>query len=210
MNLAVIPAGGKSTRMGCAKLMLPLGDKSVLEHVIAALRQAAIDPIVVVIGSHVPELVALAEKEHAQVYLLEHETADMRATVEHGLRWVEARFSPSAKQDNWLLAPADHPTLAAGIVRQLLKARIANPDRSIVIPTFQAKRGHPALIGWNHVAGIRAMPAQLGLNAYLRRQVAVTLELPVASADVLCDLDTPEDYQRLRRRWRDGSGLLLP
>ena len=40
MIFALIPAAGKSTRMGRPKLALPLGEKTVLEHVIAALRQA--------------------------------------------------------------------------------------------------------------------------------------------------------------------------
>jgi hypothetical protein len=26
-------------------------------------------------------------------------------------------------------------------------------------------------------------------------------EVPVSNADVLCDLDTPEDYERLRAKW---------
>jgi hypothetical protein len=33
---------------------------------------------------------------------------------------------------------------------------------------------------------------------YLRAQAAETLEVPVAGEGVLCDLDTAEDYERLR------------
>src|SRR5262249_26069528 len=44
-----------------------------------------------------------------------------------------------------------------------------------------------------------------GLNVYLRQHAAETLELPVDSADVLCDLDTPEDYERLRRAGLDAT-----
>ena len=98
----------------------------------------------------------------------------------------------------WLLCPADHPTLEPGVVRQLVEARRTSPAHSITVPTFEERRGHPVLIDWRHVAGMRALPAGLGLNAYLRRQGEATLEVPVASAGVLCDLDTPEDYERLR------------
>jgi molybdenum cofactor cytidylyltransferase len=65
------------------------------------------------------------------------------------------------------------------------------------VPTHQGRRGHPALIGWEHVAAIRATPSDQGLNAYLRSRPKETLELPVASDSVLADLDTPEDYERL-------------
>jgi molybdenum cofactor cytidylyltransferase len=113
---------------------------------------------------------------------------------------LEERFAP-AGEDDWLLAPADHPTLDAGVVRELARARAGNPQASIVVPTWEGKRGHPTLIAWRHVAGLRAHPTGEGLNAYLRRHAAETLEVP-AGAEVLADLDTPEDYERLLERFR--------
>jgi molybdenum cofactor cytidylyltransferase len=200
MILALLPAAGKSTRMGRPKLALPLGGRTVLEHAVAALRQAGVEHVLVVVGPHVPELVPLAEAAGAAVCLLAQETPDMRATIEHGLRWLEECLHPSP-EDAWLLTPADHPTLDAAVVRDLRQARAAHPDRSILIPAFAGRRGHPTLIGWKHVAGIRAHPAGQGLNAYLRLHGGETLEVPVTSADVLRDLDTPEDYERLLRTW---------
>jgi molybdenum cofactor cytidylyltransferase len=196
---AVLPAAGKSARMGRPKLALPLGGCSVLERVVEAVRRAGVEAVVVVIGPHVPELAPLAEAAGAHALLLPEETADMRATVEHGLRWLEERFRP-APADRWLLLPADHPTLDAELVRRLLEARARAADRSIVIPTFHGRRGHPAVIDWKHVAGVRALPPGLGLNRYFRQQSEETLEVPVESPEVLCDLDTPEEYERLMRR----------
>jgi molybdenum cofactor cytidylyltransferase len=202
--LALIPAAGKSTRMGRPKLALPLGGRTVLEHVIAALRGAGVEHVLVVVGPHVPELVPLAEAAGADALLLPEETPDMRATVEHGLRRLERRFSPRP-EDGWLLVPADHPTLDPSVVRQLLAARAARPDCSVVLPTHEGRRGHPALIAWRHVAGLRALPPGQGLNVYLRQQMGETLEVPVPTAEVLCDLDTPADYERLARRAGPGG-----
>src|SRR5436309_15902360 len=116
MIYAVVPAGGRSTRMGRPKLALPLGDRTVIEHVVAALRAGGADRVLVVVGPHTPELAPLASAAGADVCRLPEATADMRATVEHGLRWLEenCRLRPD---DAWLLAPADHPTLDAGVVR---------------------------------------------------------------------------------------------
>ena len=200
MTFALIPAAGTSSRMGRPKLALPLGNRSVLGHVIAALRQAGIERILVVVGPHVPELVPLAESAGAAVLLLAKETFEMRATIEQGLNWLETQFHPE-DNDSWLLVPADHPSLNPAVVAQLLRARAANPHGSIVVPTFHGRRGHPALLSWEHVARIRKLPADQGLNAYLRQHVDVTLEVPVDFADILTDLDTPEDYEQLRRRW---------
>jgi molybdenum cofactor cytidylyltransferase len=197
MTFAVIPAAGKSVRMGRPKLALPLGGSTVLERVVAVLREAGVETVLAVVGPHVPELVPLAERAGAQVLRLPGETPDMRATVEAGLRWLEQQFRPEAS-DPWLLVPADHPALDVAVVRSLLRARAGSAERSIVVPVHGGRRGHPTLIDWKHVAAMRALPAGSGFNVYLRQRMAETLELPADSASVLCDLDTPEDYEGLR------------
>jgi len=200
MIFAIVPAAGKSARMGRPKLSLPLGGRTVLERVVSALRTAGVEHVLVVVGPHVAELAALAESAGAHALLLADETPDMRATVERGLSWLEERFQPR-DDDAWLLVPADHPTLDPAVVVALTQARRCHPEASIVIPTYEGRRGHPALIVWHHVAGIRALAPDRGLNAYLRLHAAQTLELPVTTPHVTCDLDTPEDYERLRREY---------
>jgi molybdenum cofactor cytidylyltransferase len=196
MRFAVVPAGGKSTRMGRPKLSLPLGDRTVLEHVVGALRAGGVDHVLVVVGPHVRELAPLAERAGAHVCLLEEETPDMRATVEAGLRWLEEHLAP-ASTDDWLLVPADHPTLHASVVRALDDARREHPECSVFVPTFEGKRGHPTLIAWQHVPDIRAHPLGEGLNTYLRQHRPRTCEVPVADGEILRDLDTPEDYEKV-------------
>jgi molybdenum cofactor cytidylyltransferase len=193
---AVVPAAGHSSRMGRPKLALPLGDRTVIEHVIAALKAGGAGGVVVVIGPHVPELIPLAEAAGADVCRLAEPTPDMRATVERGLAWLEEHTlrHPEA----FLLVPADHPTLDAAVVRELCDAFRGDPSRSILIPTHGGRRGHPALVAWRHVAGIRALPADRGINSYFREHASEVREVPVASAAVLADLDTPEDYARLK------------
>jgi molybdenum cofactor cytidylyltransferase len=203
MKFAVVPAAGKSVRMGRPKLALPLGDRTVLECVVSALRQAGVDHVLVVVGPHVPQLAPLAESAGAHVLQLTEETPEMRATVEEGLRWLEERFRPRP-DDGWLLVPADHPTVDPSFVQLLVAERAAHPGKSIVVPTHGGRRGHPTLIDWKHVAAIRAQARGAGLNVYFRQQSAETLEVPAASPDVLFDLDTPEDYERLRRAREAG------
>jgi molybdenum cofactor cytidylyltransferase len=192
---AVLPAAGFSRRMGRPKLSLPWGESTILEAVVSALKSAGIDRVLVVIGPHVPELGPLAERAGALVLPLAEPTPDMRTTLEHGLTWLEQSFHPN-NEDAWLLVPADHPMLDARVVRRLLAAW--QPGHSMVVPTFAGLRGHPTLIGWSHVAELRAHPPGQGLNTYLRQHPEETWEVPVETDAVLRDLDTPEDYQQLR------------
>jgi molybdenum cofactor cytidylyltransferase len=196
LTVALIPAAGKSTRMGRPKLLLPIRGKTVLELVIATLRQAGIDQILVVIGPHVAELAPIARQAGGHALLLADETPDMRATVEHGLDWIDKHLQPRT-DDAWLLVPADHPTLKPGIIHELLTARQRRPGCSIFVPTHAGRRGHPTLIAWKHVPVIKMFPRDCGLNQYLRKQCDETLQVPVDDEAVLFDLDTPEDYDRL-------------
>src|SRR5205807_1937561 len=117
MIFALIPAAGKSTRMGRPKLSLPLGERTVLEHVIDTLHQGGIRKVVVVVGPHVPELVPLAKQANAVVCHLAEQTPDMRATVEAGLHCIE-HVADMRDKDSWLLCPADHPCLDATVVEE--------------------------------------------------------------------------------------------
>ena len=200
MKFAVLPAGGKSKRMGRPKLALPLGERTVLEYVLAALRQAEVEHILVVIGPHVAELGSLAESAGASVCSLATASSGMRGAVEYGLRWLEQRFQPRP-EDTWLLVPGDHPALDASVVPQLESAYAAQSRFSIAIPTHEGRRGHPTLFSWKHVAALRAHPAELRLNTYVRQHATETLEVPVDNAGVLWDMDTPEDYEWLRQNW---------
>jgi CTP:molybdopterin cytidylyltransferase MocA len=157
-----------------------------------------VDSVLVVVGPHVPELLDLARGAGASTLLLTEPTPDMRATVLAGLDWIERRHAP-VPTDAWLLSPADHPTLAPSVIRHLLRARRDHPQFSIFLPTHAGRRGHPTLVGWSHVPAIRSQPVDQGLNSYFRSHRAETLEIPVQSAEILRDLDTPEDYERLLR-----------
>jgi molybdenum cofactor cytidylyltransferase len=197
MIFAVVPAAGHSVRMGCPKLELPVGGRPVLAHVVDALIRGGTDHAVVVLAPHVAHLAPAAAPAHALV--LREPTPDMRATIEMGLGWLEQQFHPD-RRDAWLLAPADHPTVTAAVVRALLHAWQARTEQEVFVPTCSGQRGHPALFTWGTVAALRRHPVTEGLNTFIRACAARVEEVPVDDPEVLADLDTPEDYEQLRQR----------
>jgi molybdenum cofactor cytidylyltransferase len=183
--------------MGVPKLALPQGGRSVLEAVVTALKQGGVRETLVVVGRHVAHLRALAESAGAHVLELAEPTSDMRATVEQGLGWLQERFHPRP-EDHWLLAPADQPALGSRVVSRLLEVRQGHPEDDVFVPTYCGRRGHPTLLAWHLVPALRAHSAGEGINAFVRRLGTQPREVPIDDPAVLTDLDTPEDYDRLR------------
>jgi CTP:molybdopterin cytidylyltransferase MocA len=201
---ALIPAAGHSVRMGRPKLLLPLGGETILERLLHAARDGGLTRAIVVVRPDDEELAEVAVRAGADVVRLRAATPDMRATVLAGLDWIEARL-PLTERPGFFLIPADHPVVSGNVFRTLA-ARIGQDRDSIIVPTFEGRRGHPVWIAWSHVAGIRTVAEGRGLNAYLRSQAAQTLEAPWPTAEVLIDLDTMEDYERLCRDAKGGCG----
>jgi molybdenum cofactor cytidylyltransferase len=195
-SFAVVPAAGKSTRMGRPKLALLYQGHTVLEAVIAALIAGGVENVLVVLGPHVCDLVEATHRAGARALVLANETPDMRATVAEGLRELTRAFHPRPDAV-WFLAPADHPTLRPEVVRTLLAAARDDKAFSAAIPIYQGKRGHPTLLSWQHAERLETFSPTQGINAYLRQLGDALREVPVEHAEILCDLDTPEDYARL-------------
>ncbi|MFO0864286.1 MAG: nucleotidyltransferase family protein [Gemmataceae bacterium] len=192
-TFALVPAAGKSVRMGRPKLLLPWQDKPIIAHVLDALRTGGVDTTLVVVRPDDTELRDAAMKAGADVLVLPADTPDMKATILAGLAELKRTQSPNA-DDGFLLVPADHPTLDPEIVRTLLRE---SADASILVPTCNGKRGHPTWIAWNHVEPLRGLSPDEGLNSYLRRHGEQTREIAWQSDGILRDLDTPEDFERL-------------
>ena len=117
---------------------------------------------------------------------------DMKASVLAALQHLEGE---ATGQDVWLLAPADMPTLSPDVIKKLLQAA-RQSFGTILIPTANGRRGHPVLFRWPMAAAVATLAADQGVNELLR-QFPVT-EVPCQDEAILADVDTPEDYRRLR------------
>lgn len=196
MIAAIVPAAGRSERMGRPKLILPIDGLCLIARVVLALGQGGAKPVVVIApprdSAGADALIDAAARAGATVVIAEERPADMRASFELGLARLEAGSScPSAV----LLAPADSPGIAPALVAQLVRQARVEPD-AILIPTYQGKRGHPIVLPWPVALKSRTLPGGVGLNALVALHAPETVELEVNEAGILDDLDTPEDYQR--------------
>ncbi len=203
MIAAVVPAAGRSQRMGRPKLILPLEGGTVIARVIRALREGGAETIVVVVppsefaGAEV--LADEATRAGAVVVVADSATADMRASVELGLDRLRRGPAPSAV----LLAPGDSPGITPELVRRIIALASAEPA-SIIVPKYRGRRGHPIALPWDLAAEVRDLPTGTGVNALVAARADRVQMLDVDDPGTTADLDTPDDYRAWVEARRDG------
>lgn len=192
---AIVPAAGRSERMGRPKLILPIGDTTVIAHLVRALAEGGAAPVVVVTPPHdAPGAAVLADEARsagAEVVVAAERPADMRGSFELALDHLGTGPPPATV----LLAPADSLGISAEVTAAVIASARSNPE-AIIIPTCQGQRGHPIALPWPLAVRTRALPLGAGINALVALHAAEVIELPVADTRILDDLDTPDDYRR--------------
>jgi molybdenum cofactor cytidylyltransferase len=89
----------------------------------------------------------------------------------------------------------DQPSVTTGLVDQMIQS-FATTEKSILVPLYKDKRGHPILFSSLYRDEILTQYGDVGLRGLLHSHSDDTFELAVSNASVLCDMDHPEDYRR--------------
>src|SRR5437773_1600912 len=93
-SYAIVPAAGRSRRMGSPKLLLPWGDSTLIERLLAAWRESRVNQIVVVVHPNDRELAARCGGERTTIVAPAVPPPEMKDSVTAALRRIEQSFSP--------------------------------------------------------------------------------------------------------------------
>ncbi|HWB08335.1 MAG TPA: nucleotidyltransferase family protein [Pirellulales bacterium] len=192
-SFCIVPAAGASLRMGTPKLLLPWQGTTIIEHVLAAWREANVDRLLIVARAGDTDLIERSRRAGAEVIQADPPPADMKASVGLGLAHVARHLAPRS-EDVWLTAPADLPFLSPDVIRALIAAHNPAAPR-VLIACHQGRRGHPVLFPWSHAAKVGELAADEGLDRLVARSKPALIEC--GERAVCDDLDTPADYERL-------------
>lgn len=196
-HFAILPAAGRSERMGQPKLLLPWGASTVIETVLAAWGASVVDRVIVVVHPHDQELANICRRAGADMVVPTVAPAEMKTSIRLGLEHIAATCQATAA-DAWLLAPADMPLLTAAAIDAVSAAHDPQSPQ-ILVPTHRGRRGHPVLFPWPLAQDVFTLADDEGVNAIVHRHGYRSVELADAAA-IGSDIDTPADYERLRPR----------
>lgn len=190
----LIPAAGRSSRMGTWKLMLPFGGKSVIETVVStALNVCA--RVVLVTGYRSDDLTSFFDGSDCVTTI---ENTDWRngmfSTVRAGIEAVKTR--------RFFITLADMPLVDSDVYRVILRAsKIAPENQSddVFLPIFNGRRGHPVLLPNGIIPKIRnAGPEITTMKQIIRRERI--REVAWKNDTIHRDLDTLAEYKSALHR----------
>ena len=187
MNVsAIILAAGKSSRMGQQKMLMPWGNTTVLGKVIETLRAAGVEDITLVTNSAIAHQIT-----NYKLPITLNNDGEMLESIQIGLQAQK----PTAQAT--LICLGDQPQAEERSVRLVCEMFLAQKS-SIVVPSYQMRRGHPWLIArelWNEILQMRAPES---MRDFLNKHGDDIFHINYYSPSILQDLDTPADYLKYK------------
>lgn len=187
----IVLAAGTSTRFGAAKQLLPYRNSTLVGRATRVALEAGLSPIVVVTG-HERERVAAAV---AGLPVTEVFNPDYLAGQNTSVRSGVASLPASAGAAIFLLA--DQPAVKSDVIQLLVQSH-RETLAPIAMPTYEGRRGNPILFDRETFAELQTIAGDVGGRVLFSKYQERILRVPVTDSGILQDIDTPEDYERLR------------
>ena len=178
--------------MGSPKPLLPLGNSTYIETILATLSRARVHPVVVVLGHEAPRVQAEAGLGAAQVLVNDAWAEGMLSSLQSAVRALEG--DPGV--GGLLVALVDSPRFSHATVRALEHAW-GTSSAKIVVPAYDRRHGHPVIFDRSLWPALLAAAPERGARAVVDAHRSGLVEVPVDDPWVLRDADTPAEHRRM-------------
>jgi molybdenum cofactor cytidylyltransferase len=192
----IILAGGRSSRLGRPKQLLPLAGRPLLAHTLDNAVRSTLNELVVVLGHEAEAIRAQVDfaAARARVVVNDRYREGQSTSLHAGL----AALSPETVAALFLLG--DQPLIGPEIIDAILDA-YASTGGPIVMPAYDGQRGNPVLFDCSLWPELGQIGGDQGARGVLRAHAREIVEVPVSGVHHTDDIDTPEDYERLRAQF---------
>jgi len=194
-TFCIVLAAGDSSRMGRNKLLLKAEGKSFIRKTLEEIRKIPeLTPIVVTGFERERIETELAGLDAKFVFNPDFDLG-MHTSLKAGVTAL------SEEAEGFFVCLADQPYFSSENLSILLEAKGA-----IRVPAYNKRRGHPVYFSTSFVPEILREPdGDYGLGYLLKRHPNKVTEIEVPSSKILVDVDTPEDFEKYKKRKIDST-----
>jgi len=185
----VILAAGGAQRFGSPKILLDWKGKPLIRHVAEVALRSGLFPVVVVLGSEVEAAVSILQDLPVEVVVNENWHNGQGSSVAAGVKALPAGTGAL------LFFPADLPQVSVDIVHALVD-EYSRSMKDVIQPRVGGAPVNPVLFGevtFPHLQKLNGREGGRGIFAQFPPET-----LMWEDQRLLMDIDTPEDYDRLK------------
>lgn len=189
----LVLAAGESRRMGQPKQLLDLAGRPLVVHAVERALAAAVDGVVVVIGSHASE-VELALRGYPVYRVFNpHFAQGQGASLAAGIRALPSTV------DAVVVILGDVPAISSEAIGAVA-ARWRETHAPAVMARYDERRGHPVVFDRSVFFELASLEGDTGGRDILRSlgDMVEVVDMPGAMPP---DIDTEEDWERLQDDW---------
>lgn len=193
----VILAAGRSRRMGRPKQLLRYRGRTFLQHALDCAREADLDRLILVLGHEADAILEKTDVRGVEVVVNRDYGLGQSTSVIRGL-------DAAGACDGVLFQLGDQPLVESDTLNRIIGC-FRKEGPGAVVPVYQGTRGNPALLGTCFFHQIRTLRGDTGPRRILRDDPDRVRLLPVEDEGIVRDIDTPEEWARLRVESGEGT-----
>ncbi len=186
----VVLAAGNSSRMGKPKQLLPVNEKTLLNHTLDQCLESKASLVIVVLGSNFQLISDTITSNHVHILNNARWQQGMGSSISCAMRYVKSNCS---ELDAVLFALSDQPLVTVKQYNNLINKYITS-NKKIVCSRYKEVLGVPAIFDKKYFGDLEKLDGQLGAKELIKKNLNTVDSLNMG--ECLIDVDTPEDYYR--------------
>ena len=187
-------AAGDSRRMGQPKQLLPWGEKTLIEHQIQIRLFTGLN-IIVVLGGNADKILHVIENLPVTIAVNSDWKNGMGSSLAFGISVQNKKFPESA---GVLISLLDQPLVTTSYLEKMFSSFQSGHRQIIVSQAASGWIGVPALFDKYYYEELKMLNGDEGAKSIIKKH---TQDVKSLQCDLLEDIDTPEAYQKLLKKF---------
>jgi molybdenum cofactor cytidylyltransferase len=193
MVAGVILAAGQGKRLGGTRPLLVQDQASLLETIVTRFRSTALDDLIVVLGYEARRMVGRISLNGLKVVINGQFRMGLSSSIQRGLAYINSRSNAV------MLALGDMPLVTKATVNTLI-SEYKKTKKGIIVPVCEEQRGHPVVVDLKYLEFLLSLRGDIGAHAVADAFPKDVREVRIDSDEVLLDVDTRDDFDRIKPR----------